>query len=146
MNWLSGAALMCRRTALDQVGPFDPGYFMFSEEVDLCRRMANAGWLVAYVPQAQVTHYGGGSTDQAVPERHINFNTGKARYLRIHEGATRVLSPGCTCWRLMRYRHFRSCEVGTRPQTRDARPARSYICPGAGERVTRTEKARMSAT
>lgn len=86
VDWLSGAALMCRRTALEQTGPFDPGYFMFSEEVDLCRRMANAGWLVAYVPQAQVTHYGGGSTDQAVPERHINFNTGKARYLRIHEG------------------------------------------------------------
>ena len=59
---------------------------MFSEELDLCRRMANAGWLVAYVPQAQVTHFGGGSTDQAIPERHINFNTGKARYLRIHEG------------------------------------------------------------
>lgn len=36
VDWLSGAALMCRRTALDQVGHFDPGYFMFSEEVDLC--------------------------------------------------------------------------------------------------------------
>lgn len=86
VDWLSGAALLCRRAALEQTGPFDPGYFMFSEEVDLCRRMAGAGWLVAYVPQAQVTHYGGGSTDQAVPERHINFNTGKVRYLRIHEG------------------------------------------------------------
>ncbi|HST04979.1 MAG TPA: glycosyltransferase [Chloroflexia bacterium] len=86
VDWLSGAALMCRRSALEQTGPFDPGYFMFSEEVDLCRRMVGAGWQVAYVPQAQITHYGGGSTDQAVPERHINFNTGKARYLRIHEG------------------------------------------------------------
>ncbi|MEP6775808.1 MAG: glycosyltransferase [Chloroflexota bacterium] len=86
VDWLSGAALMCRRTALEQTGSFDHGYFMFSEEVDLGRRMADAGWLVAYAPQAQVTHYGGGSTDQAVPERHINFNTSKARYLRIHEG------------------------------------------------------------
>ena len=86
VDWLSGAALMCRRAALEQAGPFDPGYFMFSEEVDLCRRVADAGWRVAYVPQAKITHYGGGSTDQAVPARHINFNTSKARYLRIHEG------------------------------------------------------------
>ncbi|HYO48426.1 MAG TPA: glycosyltransferase family 2 protein, partial [Chloroflexia bacterium] len=39
VGWLSGAALMCRRETLDQAGMFDPGYFMFSEEVDLCRRV-----------------------------------------------------------------------------------------------------------
>jgi N-acetylglucosaminyl-diphospho-decaprenol L-rhamnosyltransferase len=86
VDWLSGAVLLCRREALEQAGPFDPGYFMFSEEVDLCRRVAQAGWSIAYLPAAEVTHFGGGSTDQAVPSRHINFNTSKARYFRIHEG------------------------------------------------------------
>ena len=86
VDWVSGAALMCRRATLDQVGPFDPGFFMFSEEVDLCKRAKEAGWQVAYVPPSSITHYGGGSTDQAVPSRHIHFNTSKARYFRVHEG------------------------------------------------------------
>jgi GT2 family glycosyltransferase len=87
VGWVSGAALMCRRDALWQAGLLDPGYFMFSEEVDLCRRVSNAGWRVVYVPHAEITHYGGQSTGQDVPSRHIHFNTSKARYFRIHEGA-----------------------------------------------------------
>ena len=86
VDWLSGAALLCRRETLEQVGLFDPGYFMFSEEMDLCRRVRDAGWRVVYLPEAEVIHFGGGSTDQAVPSRHINFNTSKARYFRLHEG------------------------------------------------------------
>jgi len=86
VGWLSGAALMCRQDALRQAGLLDPGYFMFSEEVDLCRRLNYAGWRIAYVPRAEITHYGGQSTAQDVPARHVHFNTNKARYFRIHEG------------------------------------------------------------
>lgn len=86
VDWLSGAALLCRRNALMQVGLLDPGYFMFSEEVDLCKRMKDAGWGVVYLPDAEITHYGGGSTGQAVAARHVDFNTSKARYFRLHEG------------------------------------------------------------
>ncbi|HKP51784.1 MAG TPA: glycosyltransferase [Chloroflexia bacterium] len=86
VDWVSGAALMCRREALMQAGLLDPGYFMFSEEVDLCRRVSNAGWRVVYLPEAVITHYGGQSTGQDVPSRHIRFNTSKARYFRLHEG------------------------------------------------------------
>ncbi|MEA2572735.1 MAG: hypothetical protein QOH93_33 [Chloroflexia bacterium] len=86
VDWVSGAALLCRREALEQAGLFDPGYFMFSEEVDLCKRVKGAGWEIAYVPQAEIVHYGGQSTDQAVAARHVNFNTSKVRYFRLHEG------------------------------------------------------------
>ncbi len=86
VGWLSGAALMCRREALWQAGLLDPGYFMFSEELDLCRRVSDAGWAILYVPHALITHYGGQSTGQNVPARHIHFNTSKARYFRLHEG------------------------------------------------------------
>ncbi|MBF6611805.1 MAG: glycosyltransferase [Chloroflexi bacterium] len=86
VDWLSGAALLCRREALYQAGLLDPGYFIFSEEVDLCRRVRNAGWAISYVPQAEISHYGGQSTTQAVSRRHINFNTSKVRYFRLHEG------------------------------------------------------------
>ncbi len=85
-GWLSGAGLLCRRDMLRQCGLFDPGYFMFSEEMDLCRRAHNAGWDVVYLPDARITHFGGQSTGQAVASRHINFNTSKARYFRKHEG------------------------------------------------------------
>jgi GT2 family glycosyltransferase/glycosyltransferase involved in cell wall biosynthesis len=86
VGWVSGAALMCKREALMQAGLLDPGYFMFSEEVDLCRRMSNAGWRIVYLPEAEITHYGGQSTGQDVPARHIRFNTSKARYFRLHKG------------------------------------------------------------
>ncbi|MDQ6695253.1 MAG: glycosyltransferase [Chloroflexota bacterium] len=86
VGWLSGAALLCRREALMQAGLFDPGYFMFSEEVDLCRRVTQAGWDVAYLPDAEVIHFGGESTGQDVAARHINFNTSKVRYFRLHNG------------------------------------------------------------
>ena len=86
VGWVSGAALMCSRAALMQAGALDPGYFMFSEEVDLCRRVNNAGWRIIYLPSAEIAHYGGQSTAQDVPSRHIHFNTSKARYFRIHEG------------------------------------------------------------
>jgi GT2 family glycosyltransferase/glycosyltransferase involved in cell wall biosynthesis len=86
VDWVSGAALLCRRETLRQCGLFDPGYFMFSEEVDLCRRVHDAGWEVVYIPDAQITHFGGQSTNQAIASRHVSFNTSRARYFRKHEG------------------------------------------------------------
>lgn len=65
VDWVSGASLAVRRAVLDQVGPFDEGYFMYMEEADLCRRAREAGWTVEYVPQGWVRHHGGGSSGQA---------------------------------------------------------------------------------
>jgi GT2 family glycosyltransferase/glycosyltransferase involved in cell wall biosynthesis len=86
VGWLSGAVLLCRREVLAQAGLFDTGYFMFSEELDLCRRVSRAGWHIVYVPSSRVVHYGGSSTEQDVPSRHIRFNTSKARYFAKHHG------------------------------------------------------------
>jgi N-acetylglucosaminyl-diphospho-decaprenol L-rhamnosyltransferase len=86
VDWLSGAALMCRRETLSQVGLFDPGYFMFSEELDLCKRASDTGWAVVYVPAAEITHYGGQSTGQDVHARHLHFGASKVRYFRKHQG------------------------------------------------------------
>ena len=47
---------------LDQVGLLDERYFMYTEEVDLCYRLAQAGWGLWYVPAAVVTHFGEAST------------------------------------------------------------------------------------
>lgn len=59
-----GAAMLLRRAALDDVGPFDESYGMYSEEIDWARRLATAGWTAILVPQAHVIHHGGQSTGQ----------------------------------------------------------------------------------
>lgn len=55
-GWLSGACLLLRRAAVTGKHGFDPAYFMYFEDVDLCRRLAADGWQVVYVPRAVVEH------------------------------------------------------------------------------------------
>jgi N-acetylglucosaminyl-diphospho-decaprenol L-rhamnosyltransferase len=86
VDWLVGAALLTRRSVLDQVGGFDEGYFMYSEELDWCRRVKTAGWRVVYLPAAQIVHYEGKSSEQVVAARHIRFQTSKVRYFRKFHG------------------------------------------------------------
>ncbi|HEY8217432.1 MAG TPA: glycosyltransferase family 2 protein [Acidimicrobiia bacterium] len=62
VDWVSGAAIWLRRTALGSVGGWDDGYFMYVEDVDLCWRLRSAGWRVAYEPAGRVVHVQGVST------------------------------------------------------------------------------------
>jgi hypothetical protein len=88
VDWLSGACTVFRRAVLDGVGLYDAqNFFMYSEELDLCRRVKEAGWKIVYLPEAQVVHYVGKSSDQAVAARHIYFQTSKVRYVRKWHGA-----------------------------------------------------------
>lgn len=85
VDWVVGAAMLARRTALEAVrapsslGPFDEGFFMYSEELDLCRRLKQQGGRIVYVPEAVVIHYEGRSSEQVVAARHIHFNRSKIR-------------------------------------------------------------------
>lgn len=54
---LMGSAIMMRRRALDEIGLFDENFFMYLEEMDICRRAWEKKWRVAYVPQAKLVHY-----------------------------------------------------------------------------------------
>lgn len=62
VDWLSGSCVLLRRAAFEQVGGFDPAYFMYAEDVDLCRRLADAGWERVLVPSSVVTHVGAHAT------------------------------------------------------------------------------------
>src|SRR5881296_2371443 len=70
----TAAGLMLRRSALDRVGFFDPRYFMFGEDLDLCYRLKLGGWKVFYLPSASAIHHKGAATKQAeskmLYERH----------------------------------------------------------------------------
>ncbi|MBV9660173.1 MAG: glycosyltransferase family 2 protein [Acidimicrobiales bacterium] len=63
VDWISGACLLIRRQAWDAVGGFDPSYFMYMEDVDLCWRLGRAGWQIGYEPAAEVVHTQGVSAD-----------------------------------------------------------------------------------
>ncbi len=61
-DWVPGAFCMVRRDALETVGYFDESFFLYYEEVDLCRRFKKAGYRVRYWPDVVVVHYGGESS------------------------------------------------------------------------------------
>jgi len=87
VDWVTGAALLARQEAIQQVGPMDVGFFMYSEELDWCRRFREAGWRVVYLPAARIIHHVGKSSEQVVAARHIHFQTSKVRYFRKYHGA-----------------------------------------------------------
>ena len=63
VDWVSGSCFVARRRALDELDGFDESYFMYMEDVDLCWRLADKGWRVAYEPSGCVLHVQGVSTD-----------------------------------------------------------------------------------
>jgi N-acetylglucosaminyl-diphospho-decaprenol L-rhamnosyltransferase len=84
-EWVSGACLLVRRAALEAVGGWDDGFFMYCEDKDLCRRVRSAGWDVRYEPSATVTHEGGASAPRSslLPV----LAASRVRYARKHRGA-----------------------------------------------------------
>lgn len=84
VDWLTAAALMLRRSALEEVGLFDEGFFMYAEETDLQRRLADAGYESHWFPDVTVVHHVGASTAE-VPDRRINETwRGRHRYWQKH--------------------------------------------------------------
>jgi GT2 family glycosyltransferase len=82
-DWLTGAAMLIRRTAFSQVGGFDARLFLYMEDVDLCRRLRAKGWQIGYVPAARAVHEIGGSQDGGQPARWYRaFH----RYLVLNRG------------------------------------------------------------
>jgi len=86
VDWITGAAMLTRRETFTQVGGMDEGFFMYSEELDWCRRIREAGWRVVYFPEARIVHHEGKSSEQVVAARHIYFQSSKVRYTRKYHG------------------------------------------------------------
>ncbi len=86
VDWITGAAMLTRRPVLEAVGGLDERYFMYSEELDWCRRVKANGWEIHYYPEAQVIHYEGKSSEQVVPARHVYFQSSKVQYAQKYHG------------------------------------------------------------
>ncbi len=87
---IKGACLVLRREALSEVGLLDESYFMYTEEVDLCFRLARAGWQLWWVPAAQVIHYGEASSRQVAQDMYIQLYRSKIQFYRKFGGEARA--------------------------------------------------------
>jgi N-acetylglucosaminyl-diphospho-decaprenol L-rhamnosyltransferase len=80
-GWLSGSCLLVDLEAFWSVGGFDPGYFMYFEDVDLAERLGRRGWLHIYAPSAVVVHEGGHATKREPHRMQRVHHTSALRYL-----------------------------------------------------------------
>jgi N-acetylglucosaminyl-diphospho-decaprenol L-rhamnosyltransferase len=101
VDWVQGSALMARRSVYEQIGGLDEGFFMFSEELDWCKRAKDSGWRVVYVGAAQIVHHGGKSTEQIASRKHIYFHKSKLRYFRKNYGW--IVAQGLRVFLLLNY-------------------------------------------
>lgn len=74
LHWATGACMMVRSTVFKDLGGFDEDYFAYQEEIDFCWRVRNKGFKIAYAPQSEVYHVGGGTMDNTCPKKTcLNF-------------------------------------------------------------------------
>ncbi|MFA6449066.1 MAG: glycosyltransferase family 2 protein [bacterium] len=83
---ISGACVMARKAAADEVGPLDERFFMYFEDHDWCLRFRRAGWKICFVPDARVVHYGGGSDGLLGHDRFDMFYRGMNLFYEKHYG------------------------------------------------------------
>jgi GT2 family glycosyltransferase len=87
-DWASGACLLVRRDLLTKIGGFDEGFFLYREDVDLCRRIWNADRAVVYTPAVECMHVGGASAPRW---RLLGvLASSRIRYARKHFGRARA--------------------------------------------------------
>ncbi len=86
VDWLVGACLAIRRDAFATVGLLDERFFLYSEEVEWFWRLRRAGWRVYYLPEAEVVHAEGGSSEPESAFRQVAFDTAKVQLFRALYG------------------------------------------------------------
>lgn len=94
VDWVSGACMLVRRSAIDQTGLFDERFFMYWEDADWCHRMKDMNWEVVYFPRATVLHYVGKSSNKLLVRSIFEFH--KSVYLlfnKYYHGSLQILKP-----------------------------------------------------
>jgi GT2 family glycosyltransferase len=97
-DFVMGAVMLVRRTAIDEVGPLDEDFFLFSEETDWCYRFRRSGWHVLFTPDAEFAHVYGAAHGGQMFQENVR---GNLRFIAKHQGvraasrARWVLFTGC---------------------------------------------------
>jgi len=109
VDWVSGACMLVRRSAFEEVGGFDPRYFLYWEDADLCRRLRARGYEIRYVPGATAVHQVGHSSRTARAASIRAFHESAYLYYATHvapgrlnpkRAIARVLLTARCWWRL----------------------------------------------
>ncbi len=94
VDWVSGACMVVRREAIDQVGPLDERFFLYWEDADWCMRMHQKGWKVIYFAEPRVVHYVGGSSSTRVFRSILDFHLSAYKlFCKYSNSWTRLASP-----------------------------------------------------
>lgn len=92
VGWVQSSAMLVRREAALEVGGLDPGFFVYSDETDFCKRLSDAGWRILHVPSARALHHDQMAQDAAGAERRVvEYHRGRDRYLRKHLGRSQAV-------------------------------------------------------
>jgi N-acetylglucosaminyl-diphospho-decaprenol L-rhamnosyltransferase len=134
VDWAQSSALMVRREAAVEVDYLDPDFFVYYDECDFCKRLADAGWHTLFVPSAEAVHHDQLSTDLAAGlPRIVEFHRNRDLYIRKHHSRGAALAVRLlTAWAY----GLRALAVTVLPN----RPARVYwaharqaLLPGHGQ-------------
>lgn len=119
VDWVSGALMFLRRSALDSVGGWDERYFMYMEDFDLCWRLRRLGWRVAYEPSGRVTHVQGASTKRRPYRMIVEHHRSAYRFAASRwRGPQRLLLLPAACFLVLRAAvDVVARALGTRPET-----------------------------
>jgi hypothetical protein len=103
-DWVPGCFYLVRKAVIDEVGLFDPRYFVYFEEVDHCRAVKKAGWQVVYFPDTSVIHLGGesaksdsGALNQGKQISRLQVES-EFIYFRKHHGLLGAWAALCLSW------------------------------------------------
>jgi N-acetylglucosaminyl-diphospho-decaprenol L-rhamnosyltransferase len=99
VGWLSGACLLARRDAVGAAGLFDEEFFIYFEDIDLCRRIRSLGFELLYYPSVRVVHFGGATTAPRKLKSRLHYRESQLHYYEKH-------NPGLSLFLLKLYLRF----------------------------------------
>jgi GT2 family glycosyltransferase len=147
VDWAQSSALMVRREAAAAVGYMDPAFFVYYDECDFAKRLAEAGWHSLYVPAAQAVHHDQLSTDLAkgLP-RIVEFHRNRDLYMRKHHGVVAAIAVRLlTAWTYALRGLAATVLPNRSPQIMWAH-ARQALFPGRGESLRDRAQFRRSSS
>ena len=104
VDWISGACMVVRRRAIEQVGMLDERFFLYWEDVDWCKRMWQKGWKVIYLPVAVIQHGVGGSSERNLVRSTFEFHKSAYLFYKKYRQSYRLIwKPVAFCALLARF-------------------------------------------
>jgi hypothetical protein len=134
VDWAQSSALLVRREAAEEVGYLDPDFFVYYDECDFCKRLAEAGWHTLFVPGAEAVHRDQLSTDlSAGLPRIVEFHRNRDLYMRKHHSRSAGLAVRLlTAWSYA-LRALAATFIPGRPARVYRAHARQALFPNHGE-------------